>query len=128
MTGKSSLLMIRLLPSPNTRNWESAEAAERLRHGLLQLDVEYVELAVADENIAGSKGFQREIGVLLVWFALRPDGLRNIVSYVRRWADSQWLGNVKLICHGDGLEITKQNSSEQESVINQWIDHHASSE
>jgi hypothetical protein len=112
-----------------TDDEELAELTSRLRAELLELDVEAVKPASAEQAPPDSKGIgSLAIGGLIVRFVLRPDTLRGLVSAVRSWAGRQRACSLRLTLDGDSLEITGPRSAEQERLIDLWIARHAGSE
>ena len=128
MTSEHAELAIGLLPDSDTDDLALLDLTVQLRRLLLGLDVEAVERAAASQVSAGAKGFQLEIGALIVRFALRPDVLRSVVSCVCSWASRQPLRSVKLTLDSDSLEIAGPHSSAQERAVDLWIARHAGQE
>jgi len=126
MSSGHSELAIEVLVGPDVDDERLAGLTSRLRAELLDLEVEAVAPAAADQAPMDAKGLGLlAIGGLIVRFALRPSALRAIVSGVRSWAERQHGCSVKLTLDGDSCEVTGQPSAEQVRLIELWIARHA---
>ena len=104
---------------------ELDELASRLRRQLLELDVVSVERARAGEAPPGTRAIEGlAVGTLIAKFVASSGLLKAMVGTIQSWLSGQRGHTVKLTLGGDALEITGASSSEQERLINLWIDRH----
>jgi hypothetical protein len=105
---------------------EVAEATQQLRHDLLELDVDAVELARAGEPPPGSKAVDLiALGSLVVTFA--NSGLLNgVVSALRGWVEGRPHRSIRMELGGDVLELSGVSSEEQRRLADAWLRRHAS--
>lgn len=99
-----------------------------LRRDLLQLDVEEVRGAPAGAPPPGSRGFDvAAVGGLLVTLSQSTDALRQVVLAVRAWlARGQGVRRtVRLEIGGDVLELSEASASDQQRLIDLFVDRHA---
>jgi hypothetical protein len=99
-----------------------------LRQELLQLEVENVTRLRAGEPPPGSRMFDVvAVGGLLVSLSRSAEGLRSVVSAVRKWL-SRGEGTrrtVRLELDGDVLELSEATAADQERLIGLFVDRHA---
>jgi hypothetical protein len=105
---------------------ELAELAGKLRRELLQLDVESVAPSVAGEPPEGAKAVDlMVIGTLIVNLGRSAGALASVVRAVQGWVGSSSSRTVKLQLDGDSIELSGVKSSEQQRLIELWIERHA---
>ena len=99
-----------------------------LRQELLQLEVEDVTRLRAGEPPPGSRMFDVvAVGGLLVSLSRSAEGLRSVVSAIRKWL-SRGEGTrrtVRLELDGDVLELSEATAADQERLIGLFVDRHA---
>jgi Effector Associated Constant Component 1 len=104
---------------------ELAELTRQLRAELLQLDVEAVEPATAGEPPPGTRAVEAlALGGLIVSLVKSAGTLASVVNAVRSWLGGGQR-SVKLELDGDVLEVTGVSGSQQQALINAWIERHA---
>src|SRR6266536_518035 len=96
---------------PDADAEEVAEATAQLRRGLLDLDVDAVELAA--------------LGALLVTVA-QSQLLTPVLAAVRSWLAGSPRRSIKLELGGDVLELTGVSSNEQRRLTDEWLRRHES--
>ena len=105
---------------------ELAGLTAKLRRELLQLDVDAVEQARGEAPPEGAKAVEvLVIGTLLVHLGRTAGKLADVVRAVQGWIRPQSQRTVKLQLDGDAIEITGASSSEQERLIELWIQRHS---
>jgi hypothetical protein len=99
-----------------------------LRQELLQLEVEDVTRLRTGEPPPGSRMFDVvAVGGLLVSLSQSADGLRSVVSAIRKWL-SRGEGTsrtVRLELDGDVLELSEATAADQERLIGLFVGRHA---
>ena len=99
-----------------------------LRQELLQLDVEDVTPLRAGEPPPGSRVFDVvAVGGLLVTISRSAEGLRSVVSAIRKWL-ARGEGTrraVRLELDGDVLELSEATAADQERLIGLFVGRHA---
>jgi hypothetical protein len=99
-----------------------------LRRELLQLDVEDVTALRAGEPPPGARVFDViAVGGLLVSLGRSAEGLRAVVSAVRKWlARGEGVRRtVRLEIDGDVLELSEVTVADQDRLIGLFIGRHA---
>jgi hypothetical protein len=105
---------------------ELAELTAKLRRELLLLDVDSVNQSVAGEAPAGAKAVDlMVIGTLLVNLGRSAATLASVVRTVQGWVGSSSSRTVKLQLDGDSIELSGVKSSDQQRLIDLWIERHA---
>jgi hypothetical protein len=102
-----------------------------LRRELLRLDVEEVVRLRAGEPPPGSRAFDVvAVGGLLVSLSRSAEGLRSVVSAIRKWLarGEGTRRTVRLELDGDVLELSEVTAAEQDRLIRLFIDRHAAEE
>jgi hypothetical protein len=101
----------------------------RLRQELLQLDVDDVQRAAAGPAPDGARAVDvAAIGALVVSIGSTAVGLKDVVSVVRGWL-SRGDGvrrTVKIQIDGDALELSEVSITEQDRLVNLFVDRHTS--
>jgi hypothetical protein len=101
----------------------------RLRQELLQLDVDDVQRTTAGPAPDGARAVDvAAIGALVVSIGSTAVGLKDVVSVVRGWL-SRGDGvrrTVKIQIDGDALELSEVSISEQDRLVNLFVDRHTS--
>jgi len=99
-----------------------------LREDLRRLDVDDVQRATAGEAPPGSRAIDiAAIGALVVTLGSTATGLADVVSTVRGWL-SRGTGvrrTVKIEIDGDVLELSEVSASEQDRLVELFVDRHA---
>lgn len=114
-----------LVVGPEYDSDDIADLTQRLRHELLDLEVDSVVLH-GQKPEPGSKGVGLlGIGGLIVRFSTESGLLRAIVDRVVQWLARQRLRSVKLTLDGDSIELTGVSSVEQQQLIDLWVARHA---
>jgi hypothetical protein len=102
------------------------ELTARLRRQLLELDVDAVERPSAGEPPPGTRGLETlALGTLIVKLARTPELLGMLTGAVRSWLSTQGKRTVKLEIDGDVIEVTGVSSSQQDRLIEAWIERNA---
>jgi hypothetical protein len=107
---------------------ELASLSRQLRHELLQLDVESVELAAIGPAPDGSKAIDAvAVGQLVAQLAASADALKVVVGTITAWLRrGRVVRAIKLQMDDDVLEVTGVSSEDQKRLIDVWIARHAS--
>jgi hypothetical protein len=104
------------------------ELTRFLRDELLQLDVDDVTALRAGEPPPGARVFDvLAVGGLLVSLSRSAEGLRQIVSAIRKWL-ARGEGarrTVRLEIDGDALELSEASAADQERLIWLFVSRHA---
>jgi hypothetical protein len=104
------------------------ELTRFLRDELLQLDVDDVTALRAGEPPPGARVFDvLAVGGLLVSLSRSAEGLRQIVSAIRKWL-ARGEGarrTVRLEIDGDALELSEASAADQERLIGLFVSRHA---
>jgi hypothetical protein len=98
-----------------------------LRQELLQLDVEDVTRLRAGEAPPGSRAFDVvAVGGLLVSLSRSAEGLRSVVSAIRKWLarGEGTRRTVRLELDGDVLELSEASAADQERLIGLFVSRH----
>jgi hypothetical protein len=113
-------LAIQVGSGPDADPEELATAAGQLREGLLELDIDNVELERTEAPPVGSKAVDLvEIGSLIVTAA--QSQLGQVVAVIGSWLASRPERTVRLEIDGDVLELRGVSSSEQQRLTNAWL-------
>jgi hypothetical protein len=99
-----------------------------LREELLQLEVEDVTALRIGAPPPGARAIDAEvIGGLLITLAHGAEGLRAVVSAVRRWLarGDGVRRTVRLEIAGDALELTEASAADQERLVGLFLSRHA---
>jgi hypothetical protein len=113
-------LAIQVASGPDADPEELATAAGQLREGLLELDIDNVELERTEAPPVGSKAVDLvEIGSLIVTAA--QSQLGQVVAVIGSWLASRPERTVRLEIDGDVLELRGVSSSEQQRLTNAWL-------
>ena len=104
------------------------ELTRFLRDELLQFDVDDVTALRVGEPSQGARVFDvLAVGGLLVGLGRSAEGLRPIVSAIRKWL-ARGEGarrTVRLEIDGDALELSEASAADQERLIGLFISRHA---
>src|SRR5271169_5983042 len=126
MDEQMSALGVQVVVGPDGDAEEIAEATLRLRHELLDLDVDAVEIPGAGEPPPGSRAVDvAALGALLVHLA-DSEMLAGVVAAVRSWLSGSSRRSIKLELDGDFLELHGVSSQEQRRLTDEWLARHAS--
>lgn len=126
MEKQMSALGVQVVVGPDGDAEEIAAATLRLRHELLDLDVDAVEVPGAGEPPPGSRAVDvAALGALLVHLA-DPEMLAGVVAAVRSWLSGSSRRSIKLELDGDVLELRGVSSQEQRRLTDEWLARHAS--
>lgn len=99
-----------------------------LRQELLQLDVENVVAMRAGEPPPGARVFDVvAVGGLIVTLGRSADGLRAVVSAIRKWLarGDGTRRTVRLEIGGDVLELSEATVTEQDRLVGLFVSRHA---
>lgn len=103
------------------------ELTRFLRDELLQLDVDDVTALRVGEPPPGARVFDViAVGGLLVSLSRSAEGLRQIVSAIRKWL-ARGEGarrTVRLEIDGDALELSEASAADQERLIGLFVSRH----
>jgi hypothetical protein len=125
MTAGRAELRVAVQATADTDAEELAQLTNRLRDGLLDLDVDAVHLASGGDAPDSAKGIGLlAAGGLVVQFALQQDLLRSIINGIRSWLARQHGRSIKLTLDGDSLELTGVSSAEQDRLVELWVMRH----
>jgi hypothetical protein len=104
------------------------ELTRFLRDELLQLDVDDVTALRVGEPPPGARVFDvLAVGGLLVSLSRSAEGMRQIVSTIRKWL-ARGEGarrTVRLEIDGDALELSEASAADQERLIGLFVSRHA---
>lgn len=95
-----------------------------LRQELLQLDVEDVTTLRAGEPRPGARAFDlMAVNELLVFLGPTAEGLRAVVSTIRKWLarGSGVRRTVRLELDGDVLELSEATEADQDRLIGLFV-------
>src|SRR5918994_4112860 len=103
------------------------ELTRFLRDELLQLDVDDVTALRVGEPPPGARVFDvLAVGGLLVSLSRSAEGLRPIVSAIRKWL-ARGEGarrTVRLEIDGDALELSEASAADQERLVGLFVSRH----
>jgi len=118
-------LTIALHAGPEADEEELQQLSQRLRHDLLELDVDSVEGIRQDSVPAGSKGAMGgliTLGSLAV--SLGPVALTALLNMLQSWLKRHHDATVNLKMGGDEITVTGSPSKEQQQLIELWLSRH----
>ena len=115
-------LIMQVLPVADSDAEELADLAAELHAELFSVDGASVAPLTAETVPNSAKGLGEVAGWLLAQFGTL-DGLRAMVSVVRRWA-SRTGRTVEVSIGGDTLKVTGATSQQQEMIIDAWLARH----
>jgi hypothetical protein len=125
MHARPATLGIQLGVGPDDDAEEVAEATLQLRHELLELDVDAVELPKTGEAPPGTRAVElAALGALAVTVA-KSQLLGPVVAAIRAWLAASPQRSIKLELDGDTLELTGLSSNEQRRLTDEWLRRHA---
>jgi hypothetical protein len=126
MVERPTTLGIQVAVGPEADAEEVAEATLQLRHELLDLDVEAVELPPAGEPPPGTRAVEvAALGALVVTVAQSPL-IGPVVAAIRSWLAGSPQRSIRLELDGDALELTGLSSKEQRQLVDEWLRRHES--
>jgi hypothetical protein len=102
-----------------------------LREELLQLEVEDVTALRVGQPPPGARAFDvAAVGGLLVALGSSAEGLRSVVSAIKRWLGRGEATRrmVRLEIGGDALELTEATAADLDRLIGLFVDRHAVAE
>jgi hypothetical protein len=124
MEERPSTIGIRVDAGPDADAGEVAEATLRLRHELLDLDVDAVAPAPGGEPPPGTRGVElAALGALLVTVS-QSHLLAPVLEAVRSWLAGSPQRAIKLELDGDVLELSGVSSKEQRRLTDEWLRRH----
>lgn len=124
MSNKATELNLRIDPGELDPP-EAAELTHQLRSELLDLDVEAVDLKVAGEAPAGTRGGDVvALGELVVTLVVSSGLLTSAVNTMQQWLLRSGSRSIRLELDGDVLEVTGISSSRQDELIGTWVNRH----
>ena len=125
MQARPATLDIQLGVGPDSDAEEVAEATLQLRRGLLELDVDAVEVPRAGEAPPGTRAVElAALGALAVTVA-KSQLLGPVVAAIRAWLAASPQRSIKLELDGDTLELSGLSSKEQRRLTDEWLRRHA---
>jgi hypothetical protein len=107
------------------------ELTRFLRDELLQLDVDDVTALRVGEPPPGARVFDVvAVGGLLVSLSRSAEGLRPIVSAIRKWLarGEGTRRTVRLEIDGDALELSEASAADQERLVSLFVSRHVPGE
>jgi hypothetical protein len=107
------------------------ELTRFLRDELLQLDVDDVTALRVGEPPPGARVFDVvAVGGLLVSLSRSAEGLRPIVSAIRKWLarGEGTRRTVRLEIDGDALELSEASAADQERLVGLFVSRHVPGE
>jgi hypothetical protein len=107
------------------------ELTRFLRDELLQLDVDDVTALRVGEPPPGARVFDvLAVGGLLVSLSRSAEGLRPIVSAIRKWLarGEGTRRTVRLEIDGDALELSEASAADQERLVGLFVSRHVPGE
>jgi len=107
------------------------ELTRFLRDELLQLDVDDVTALRVGEPPPGARVFDVvAVGGLLVSLSRSAEGLRPIVSAIRKWLarGGGTRRTVRLEIDGDALELSEASAADQERLVSLFVSRHVPGE
>jgi hypothetical protein len=126
MDERPMTLDIRVGAGPDADAEEVAETTLQLRHELLDLDVDAVELPSGGEAPPGSRGVElAALGALLVTVS-QSQLLAPVIAAIRAWVDGRPQRSIRLELDGDVLELSGVSPKEQRRLTEEWLRRHAS--
>jgi hypothetical protein len=125
MDDQPATLGVQLTVGPNDDAEQVGEATLQLRHELLDLDVEAVEVPRAGEAPPGTRAVElAALGALVVTVG-QSNLLAPVVAAVRSWlASQQQHRSIKLELDGDVLELSGLSSKDQQRLADEWLLRH----
>ena len=121
-----TMLGIGVATGPDADAEDIAEATLQLRHELLDLDVDAVEVPRAGEPPPGAKAVDLgALGALVVTLG-QPQLLGAVVAAVQSWLSRSRQRSIRLELGGDVLELTGVASDEQRRLTDEWLRRHDS--
>jgi hypothetical protein len=126
MDERPMTLDIRVDAGPDADAEEVAETTLRLRHELLDLDVDAVELPPGGEAPPGTRGVElAALGALLVTVS-QSQLLTPVIAAIRAWVDGRPQRSIRLELDGDVLELGGVSPKEQRRLTDEWLRRHTS--
>jgi hypothetical protein len=126
MDERPMTLDIRVGAGPDADTEEVAETTLQLRHELLDLEVDAVELPSGGEAPPGSRGVElAALGALLVTVS-QSQLLAPVIAAIRAWVDGRPQRSIRLELDGDVLELSGVSSTEQRRLTEAWLRRHTS--
>jgi hypothetical protein len=124
--GSRSDLELSLQLDADLDSEEVERLTSSLRSELLALDVDDVARPSAGPAPAGAKAVDAlALGALVVRLAARRELLAGVVGAVRTFLGARGGRTVKLAIDGDVLEVTGVSSSQQDRLIEAWVERQA---
>jgi hypothetical protein len=118
-------LSIILDGGPDTDSEELARLTEDLRHRLLELDVEAVDLVRTDDIPIGAKPIDAfSLGALAVTAAAGT--AKAVIDLVRAWITTRPVRGAKVTVDGESLELNGASAADLERLARAFIDRHTS--
>jgi hypothetical protein len=120
-SARSVALGVELAADADDAELEALTAS--LRRELLQLDVDRVDRVRTEEAPEGSKALDAfALGALVVRLVSRPELLRSVARTLQSWLGDRADRTVKLQLGDNVLELTGVSSSQQDRLIDEWIE------
>ena len=104
---------------------ELARSTSHLRHELLSLDVEAVDLPRVEAAPAGAKAVGAlSFDTLLVRLSRSSDALGAVLNAVRSWLGRNRQRSIRIEIDGDAFEVQGMSLSDQHQLINAFVARH----
>ena len=124
MEDRSTKLGIHVALGPDADAEDVATATLQLRHELLDLDLEAVDMPRGGASPPGTRAADvAALGALVVSIG-QSQLLTALVGVVRSWLARSQGRSIKLELGGDALELTGVSSHEQQRLTDEWLRRH----
>ena len=124
MSSQPTRLDIRVVPEPGADPEAVAEGARQLRRELLELDVDAVGAAQADQAPPGSRGADAAVLGALVVTISQSQLLPTVLDTVKTWLTASRQRSVRLELDGDVLDLAGVSAGEQRRLTDEWLRRH----
>jgi hypothetical protein len=121
MERRREQLVLAIQARPDVDLEELEHLTAQLRRGLLELDVESVELARGEPAPPGARAVDpTTIGTLIV--TLAPTTIQALVQLVRGWSTGRRVGSVKITLGDDSLELTNASQADLDRLTTAFLE------
>jgi hypothetical protein len=126
MTETLAELVLELSPGADADSAEVFDLTSKLRHELLDLDVQHVGRPTGDEAPEGARGLEiAAVGTLIVQALNSAGTLKAIVARINEFLSRDKERTATLSIGGDTLQMTGLSSRDQERQVSDWVERHA---
>jgi hypothetical protein len=117
---------LQIEPAPGTSSEGKDELCRQLQSDLRELDAEVSRVSEATAAPSGSKGIgPADVSTLLVTLAASGGVFTTLINAVQSWSARHGDHGVTLEMDGDKLSVTGISASDQQRIIDQWLNRHS---